>query len=255
MAEQLVLFDGSNYLRRKYEEERTISSLRASVRDVRSILANSRYQAIYVWDGFRANDYRKGLYPLYKGNRSRDGLDDFYKQIDIFKQVLKHLPIITVDVPGYEADDIIGFIAKGFMGKIDKIHVKSTDKDFEQLEGVTHEGTTLDLPSDQIIPYKILVGDVSDNIKGVPGFGKKTWEKTDKDHVIRWVASDFDPKFSPESFSPKIVAWCADNQDLLRNLQKACEFREVPDELVTKHMHFGKDNPAEVERILQEHLA
>lgn len=251
---RLTLFDGSNYLRRKYEETRTISGLRESLRDVRTEIARPNNRPIFVWDGFRGNDYRKAFYPLYKGQRT--GAEDaFYVQIDIFKEILKHLNICVVNVPGYEADDIIGYIAKNAKGKVDGIHIKSTDKDFEQLEGTTHEGKTLELPSNLIIPYKILVGDKSDNIKGIVGFGPKSWGKLNLQQVVKWTESDFDPSLIPDGFTANMAKYCQENVTELQTLKKVCEFRDVPDELVTKHMHFGTDNPAEVERILKENLA
>jgi len=273
-----TLIDGSNWLRRKFEEDRNISGLRASVNALRSEIARPGNQVVFFWDGSGGNDYRKAIFPDYKGNRDKtnDGLEEFYIQQRIFREIVRNLPIPYFRTDGYEADDIIAAFAS-VLPPESKVHIKSTDKDFEQIPGSTHEGKTITevlqkeidaaaakgkpivgadpvVTSDLVIPFKVMVGDKSDNIPGIPGFGAKRWLLSDKAAIDRWFRSDFDPICVPE-MSDKLQLWCAENRDLLRAMRDICRFRTIDKELLNTHMKMGVDNPSAVEQILKENLA
>lgn len=277
MAKKWTLIDGNNWLRRKYEEDRSTSGLRASVIALRSELANANRQTVFFWDGFNGNQYRKEIYPAYKGKRSPLGQDAFYLQIDLFREIVKHLPIPYFRVDNWEADDLIA----GFFHALPPetyVHIKSTDKDFEQLGGfVGHEGKTIQsdleakiekmkaegkdvtgldpiVTADRVLPYKLMVGDNSDNIAGIPGYGFKRWLAADKEQIKAWIDSDFDEAELPE-MSDKLVQWTKDNRDTLFALRKVISFRPVDKEFLNANLKMGIDNPAKVEQILKENFA
>lgn len=272
-----TLIDGNNYLRRLYEKDRDISGLRASVLDVRSEIARPNNQVVFFWDGFNANDWRKAIYPNYKSNRSNSQIDqnDFFEQINIFRKIVENLSIPYFRVDGYEADDLIAAFALALPTGT-KIHIKSTDKDFEQIVGATHEGRTIEdtlkdeiekervkgksvegldwvITSDLVVPFKTMVGDTSDSIKGIPGFGKKRWLLSDKQPIKDWFARDFAGPF-PE-MSDTLANWCANNLDELRAMRDACLFRPIDKDFLASNMKRGVDNPAAVEQILKDNLA
>lgn len=132
--------------------------------------------------------FRHQMYTEYKGTR-KPMSDDLASQFPILKELLKAMNIAIVELEGYEADDIIGTLAR--KTPFDTV-VVSGDRDTLQLVGdttrvwYTRKGISnveeLDLISlkamgftpDGIVELKSLMGDASDNIPGVAGVGEKT---------------------------------------------------------------------------------
>lgn len=137
---------------------------------------------------------RKKDYAEYKAGRVK-APDELIEQIIKAKEVFRAFGIKTFELPGFEADDLIGTAAERFKGKEEKIIILTGDLDTTQLvsdqENVTVEtfkkGITEMMVYDekavrerfgveawQVVDYKGLAGDSSDNIKGIPGVGPKT---------------------------------------------------------------------------------
>lgn len=128
----------------------------------------------------------------YKANR-KPAPEDLKIQMPIVRELLKALDIFTFEKEGYEADDICGTVSK-MMGKDNyEVIVYTSDRDFLQLIDknvsihilktgmsnivVMNEKTMPELYGFsplQIIDYKGLRGDSSDNLPGIPGVGDKT---------------------------------------------------------------------------------
>jgi DNA polymerase-1 len=136
----------------------------------------------------KAKTFRHDMYAEYKGTR-KPSPPELHEQIGYIKEMLSAAGIKTSELAGYEADDILGTLAKQFKTQGEVIIV-SGDRDILQLvdDSVTvfhnkqrndvirytpallaEEGFT---PA-QIIEYKSLAGDHSDNIPGVKGIGEK----------------------------------------------------------------------------------
>jgi DNA polymerase-1 len=142
--------------------------------------------------------FRHERYPAYKATRER--LDpemqaDFDTGVERISQILEayRVPILKLD--GYEADDVIGTIAKQAAAKGINAVIVSGDKDFVQLiepriwilnpwhgrPGFTTErwydtdnaAERLGVPPERVIDYLALLGDASDNVPGVKGIGEK----------------------------------------------------------------------------------
>jgi DNA polymerase-1 len=143
---------------------------------------------VVVWD--RGKSAKKlELYPDYKASRKEknpEELENMIFQMKVVKELLNFLPIRQIAVKNIEADDVIGFLAKKLEGR--KI-IASTDTDFYQLindstiivssrKGIVQEldrkaiNEKLGFNVEKYIIYKSLIGDSSDNIKGVAGIGK-----------------------------------------------------------------------------------
>ncbi len=135
--------------------------------------------------------FRKDLYAEYKANRT-EMPEDLAPQIPYIKKLADVMGIPSLEVPGYEADDLIGTLTCLGRKHDMEVFIVSGDKDFAQLlhEHVylydTMKSAKIDtqaaiekwgVPPDQFIDYLALVGDTSDNIPGVKGIGPKGAQK------------------------------------------------------------------------------
>jgi len=143
--------------------------------------------------------FRHERYPAYKATREKlaDDLQaDFDRGMLRICQLLDayRIPILALD--GYEADDVIGTLARRGTESGVSVVVVSGDKDFQQLVrpgvwilnpgrggsaaveeqwvGVENAGERLGVPPERVTDYLALVGDSSDNVPGVRGIGDKT---------------------------------------------------------------------------------
>ena len=137
--------------------------------------------------------FRNEIYEEYKANRE-EMPEDIRKSIPYIKEIIKGFNIPIIEVPGYEADDVIGTMAYKARDKQFETYMMTPDKDYGQLldDGIymykpKRSGNTAEIidkdaicerfkikhPS-QIIDIMALWGDKSDNIPGAPGIGEKT---------------------------------------------------------------------------------
>ena len=140
-----------------------------------------------IFDSARKN-FRNDIYKDYKGNRS-DAPEDLIPQFDYIRKAVKAFNLPSVELPNYEADDLIASYKAEAKKKKFKVTIVSSDKDLMQL--VDKDTFMLDTMKDRIIgieqvkekfgvtPEKVidvqsLAGDSVDNIPGVPGIGIKT---------------------------------------------------------------------------------
>jgi len=139
--------------------------------------------------------FRHELDPEYKAQRTA-APDEFIAQIDLVKELIEAFNIPLFIHPGFEADDIIGTLATQATDY--KSYILSGDLDFLQLvndritlarfngkgpELFDAQATEakLGIPPNQVIDYKAMCGDSSDNYKGIPGLGPKGAVKLLKD--------------------------------------------------------------------------
>jgi DNA polymerase-1 len=140
--------------------------------------------------------FRKDIYPEYKAHRT-EMPEDLAPQIPYIKKLAEVMGIPSLEVPGYEADDLIGTLTCLGRKHNMEVFIVSGDKDFAQLlhEHVylydTMKSVKIDtkaaiekwgVPPDQFIDYLALVGDASDNIPGVKGIGPKGAQKLLEEH-------------------------------------------------------------------------
>jgi DNA polymerase-1 len=135
--------------------------------------------------------FRHELSPEYKAHRPRMP-EDLAEQIPLIKRVISALGIPSLEMPGYEADDVIGTVASWASRKGAKVVMISGDKDLLQL--VTSDVRMWDtmkdetfgpkeveerfgVPPSQLVEIMGLMGDSIDNVPGVPGIGPKTAQK------------------------------------------------------------------------------
>jgi len=133
--------------------------------------------------------FRDKIFPAYKGTRAKMP-DDLSPQIGRIRQLVDAFNIPRLEMEGYEADDVLGSIARIVAEQGLGVKIITGDRDLLQL---VNERTTVYLAGDdqnyitdedvikklgvrpaQVVDYKALVGDKSDNIPGVAGIGEKT---------------------------------------------------------------------------------
>ena len=134
--------------------------------------------------------FRHELYPDYKANRA-EMPEDLRPQSPMIRQLVEALNIPIVELHGYEADDVLGTLARESAAMGLPAVIVSPDKDLLQLvdddlhiqvlntkEGeVWHDRAgvmaRMGVWPEQVVDFLSLVGDASDNVKGVPGIGEK----------------------------------------------------------------------------------
>ena len=156
------------------------------------ILKNEQFSHIAVVFDPPYPTFRNKIYPEYKAQRplTPEGIKTGVPRI---KDILDAIGVKRVEVPEYEADDVIGTLAKQARRKGFEVYMITPDKDYNQLledgiyiykpqKGKTAEivsaesfcnETGLDNPL-QFIDILALWGDAADNVKGIPGIGEKT---------------------------------------------------------------------------------
>lgn len=160
------------------------------------------YQCLIVWDGESARRVLEaqkgvegGIVPSgYKENRDRGvdapkPLQDFYAQSDLLKKGIGQTGIPQIRLPDFEADDVIASYANLLKKSDNEIVAVTSDNDYWQIldekvslwDGMKNKKTTKDsweseygVTIDKVVDIGALMGDSSDNIFGIPGWGQKT---------------------------------------------------------------------------------
>jgi DNA polymerase-1 len=133
--------------------------------------------------------FRDDIYPEYKATRAKMP-DDLRPQIKRIRQLVDTFNIPRLEMEGYEADDVLGSIARLAAGQGLGVKIVTGDRDLLQLVNqrtavylagddqnyITEQDVfkKLGVRPDQVVDYKAIVGDKSDNIPGVAGVGEKT---------------------------------------------------------------------------------
>jgi len=144
---------------------------------------------IVVFDA-KAPSFRHEAYEGYKAGRAPTP-EDFPRQLALIKELVDLLGLARLEVPGYEADDVLASLAKKAEKEGYEVRILTADKDLYQLLSdrihVLHPEGYLITPAwlwekhglrpDQWADYRALTGDESDNLPGVKGIGEKTARK------------------------------------------------------------------------------
>ena len=194
---QLYLLDGSSYIYRAYYGYRELATsdglptnaIFGFTKMLLSLLQENQpdYLAI-IFDPPGRETFRREIYPEYKANREGTPAD-LPTQVHHIRIILQALKITTLEVPGFEADDVIATLARQYARENLHVTVVTGDKDLMQI--VDDRISLLDTMKDKRSgPQEVLerfgvsagkvpdvlglAGDASDNIPGVPGIGEKT---------------------------------------------------------------------------------
>ena len=195
---EIYIIDASNFLFRAYYAIRQMTNpkgvstnaLYGFIRAIRKLEKDfSPSHVVCVYDGPNNKASRLKIYKDYKAHR--EGMpDDLVPQIDFTKRFCEAYGIPHIEIDGVEADDTMGAIAKWAETKGAHAYICSSDKDLCQMVGnkisILHTNKNnliidakgviekFGVRPDQIIDYLAIMGDSSDNIPGIKGFGAKT---------------------------------------------------------------------------------
>ena len=140
-----------------------------------------------VFDSARKT-FRNEIYSEYKANRA-EAPDDLAPQFEYIRKSVLAFNLPSVELPNYEADDLIATYVEEILKKGAKVTIVSSDKDLMQLfkknvriydpmknKFITNEDVQkkFGVDSSKVIDVQALAGDSSDNVPGVPGIGVKT---------------------------------------------------------------------------------
>ncbi|MCB2016855.1 MAG: DNA polymerase I [Hydrogenophaga sp.] len=198
---RLLLVDGSSYLYRAFfaggdamsttlpdGTVQKTGAIRIMINMMQKLLKD--YPSVYaacVFDA-KGTTFRDELYPDYKAQRSPMP-DDLRSQIAPIHEVVRLSGWPVLDVPGVEADDVIGTLAVAAARQGMEVLISSGDKDLAQLVNEhitiidTMSGKVRDMagveaefgvPASRMLDYQMLVGDPIDNVPGVNKVGPKT---------------------------------------------------------------------------------
>ena len=194
---KLVLIDGNSLINRAFYATPAFSAKDGTptnavfgfVNMLIKLIGEENPEYIAVAFDVHHPTFRHGMFADYKGTR-KPMPDDLRPQIPLLKEVLSEMGIYTVEKPGFEADDLIGTIAKGTSVKTiiitgdrdsfqlvdDETEVHFTKRGISDVDVLNIDNFTLKtgITPMQVIDLKALMGDSSDNIPGVKGIGEKT---------------------------------------------------------------------------------
>ncbi len=198
----MLLVDGSSYLYRAYHALPDLRSAdgfpTGAIHGVVAMMKRLREQypaehAACVFDA-KGPTFRDAWYAEYKAQRAPMP-EDLARQIEPIHEAVRLLGWPVLEVPGIEADDAIGTLARAAAASGHRVVISTGDKDLAQLVTPqitlvnTMSNETLDVagvqakfgvPPDRIVDYLTLVGDTVDNVPGVEKVGPKT--------AAKWIA-------------------------------------------------------------------
>lgn len=193
---KLVLIDGYGFVFRAYhsmppltnEKGDPIGALHGFTNMLLKLLSqqDADFMALILDSGSKT--FRNDIYSEYKANRP-PAPEDLVFQLPLIKEVAQSMKLPTVNLAGYEADDIIATYAKLASAEGYKTRIISSDKDLMQLvddnvhmydpmkSKIIDSGMVFEkfgVNPDKVLDILSLMGDSSDNIPGVAGIGPKT---------------------------------------------------------------------------------
>ncbi len=270
--EKVFLVDGSSYIHRAYHAIRNLANsnglptnaVYGFVRMLLKLVKEKEPSYLAVVFDAKGRNFRHDLYAEYKANRSA-APEDLTVQIPYIKRIVRGLNIKMLEMEGYEADDLIGTLARCAEEQGYPVVIVTGDKDFRQvvsplvrLWDPMRDKTTdykafkeayAGLEPEQIVELMGLAGDTSDNIPGVRGVGEKTAEKLIRDYgSIEGVYKNLET-LKQKTLKENLTE-CRDNALLSRRL--VVIDRYVPVDVAVESLTVGAPNSEALASVFQE---
>jgi len=202
MSRKIVLMDGNSILNRAFyglpeltnSKGQHTNAVYGFLNILFKLLEEEKAEYLTVAFDVKAPTFRHEMFLEYKGTR-KEMPEELKEQVPLIKEVLKAMNIQMIEKAGYEADDILGTIAKQSEAEGYEVSLVSGDRDLLQIASdhikiripkTKRTGTEIEdyyakdvietygINPVQIIDMKALMGDTADNIPGVPSIGEKT---------------------------------------------------------------------------------
>lgn len=195
---KLFVLDASGYIYRSYFAIRNITNAKGESTNalygfIRSVMKLRKdfqpEHLVAVFDGPYSIQHREAIYSQYKAHR-KEMPQDLRYQINWAQQACDLLGIPYLNVPNVEADDTMGSVAKWAESQDAMVYLCTSDKDLcqlvneniqilntfkeNQILGPLEVEQAFGVSPHQMIDFLAIVGDTSDNVPGIPGFGPKT---------------------------------------------------------------------------------
>lgn len=204
----------------------------------------------WVFDGMDSRKHRRDKFPDYKVTVSREKNKADTHRYELLRNFKREdIPakggILLIEVPFYEADDVIRKLVNFHADGDCLITISSNDVDLTYLtkyKGVTQPQAKIPKgckTPDEVPIYKTLVGDSGDNIKGLKGFGEAAWEKLSEGD-LRLITSSLvynipindDSVFDDEKLKEKLIL----NWEAVKLCYFLVDAIDVPDDLIQQHL-------------------
>lgn len=192
----LYIIDGNSYVYRAYYAIKSLTNSKGTPTNaifgftnmLMKLIRDKKPEGLVVAFDSPEVTGRHMLFEQYKANR-KETPADLVQQLPHIRKVITTLNIRVLEMPGYEADDIIGTIAKKAASEGANVYIVTADKDMLQLvddrikvydpmkERMLDRAYVIEkfgVGPERVTEYMALTGDAADNIPGVKGIGEKT---------------------------------------------------------------------------------
>lgn len=255
MTFKIVIHDSHSSLRMRMEALHAQSPASMMQGIVNEAMMPGRL-TIWAFDAPGGNDRRRAVYPGYKNRPPASSKT--YANLSLMRELLSQTPAWQARLEGFEGDDVIAALVNHFRGQA-PIEIVTRDGDLTALcvgGGVTCRAKAPTSP-DLIRLYKLTVGDKSDTITGIPGFGVKAWERADKP-ALAALLDDLDT-FSDDraraaGLLPSHINWLREHRDELDAMRRVIEPLPMSADEFNRALFVGTDNPEAREATMKRYL-
>jgi len=265
LEEKMIIIDGNSLINRAYYAMPLLNTKSGVFTNAVYGFVNMLYRVLedyqpdYIAVAFdrKAPTFRHLEFEPYKAGRKKMP-PELAQQIPILKNVLDAFQIYQIEIDGFEADDLIGTLARYCENKNIRSFIVTGDKDALQLVSskvqvlITKKGIssleiydeqavieTYGITPEQFIDLKGLMGDKSDNIPGVPGIGEKTGTKLIREfNSIENLLQNLD-QVSSSATRKKLEEYA---QQAILSKRLATIVTDVPVELSIEKMRYREPN-------------
>ncbi|HRU91611.1 MAG TPA: DNA polymerase I [Candidatus Marinimicrobia bacterium] len=275
--ETIFLIDGSALAYRSYfgtirtrlatSKGKPTGAVFAFVNSLKRIIEEVKPDYLAIVFDAPEKTFRHQIYTDYKATREAMP-EDLVAQLPVMFEIVKAMNIPMLTVPGYEADDVIGTLAKSAKNKGLQVFVVTGDKDFMQLvdddilvykpASGQKEVEILDknavvsklgVQPDQITDYLGLVGDSSDNIPGIKGIGPAKAQPL----LAQWGTLEKVIEQAESTGNPRLIEMLNNGAEIARLSKKLATIKtDVPLDVSIEALKIKPVNQAELERIYRE---
>ena len=267
----IYLIDGSGYIFRAYfamppmtrPDGTPVNAVFGFVNMLIKLLADSEAEGIAVIFDSARETFRNEIYPEYKAQRP-EAPEDLIPQFELIREATRAFNLPCIEMPGFEADDLIASYAKQAREAGLEVTVVSSDKDLMQLVrdgvimldpvknrsiGPKEVEEKFGVGPDKVVEVQALAGDSVDNVPGVPGIGIKTAAQLITEYGDLEALLTRAPEIKQPKRRENLIAF-AEQARISRQLVQLKD--DVPLEVGLEGLHLRDPDPAALRGFLEE---